>query len=124
MSISKVLLSFGSRLLSSGQTAVYAAIVYLIWLLLIIFPVAIIYNIFKNQKKSQGCAFLLSLVETVFLIYVLVRMSASGSASTGIFSSLTSQLVTYAVSIGASTYFLIIASFMTTILSGYNLIKK
>lgn len=124
MSISKVLLSFGGHLLASGQTAIYSLVIYLIWLLLIIFPIVIIFNIFKNQKKSQAIAFTLSLIETIFLIYVLFKMSISGQANTGIFSSLTSQLLTYAVSIGASTYFLIIASFMTTILSAYNLIKK
>lgn len=124
MSISKVLLSFGGKLLASGQTAVYSIIVYVIWLLLILFPVWIIYNIFKNTTKSQAIAFILSLIETIFLLYVIFRMSSSVRANTGVLSQLTSQLLTYAVSVGASTYFLILASLMTTVLSAYNLISK
>lgn len=124
MSISKVLLSFGGRLLASGQTAVYAGIIYLIWLLLILIPIFIIYNIFKNSSKSQLLAFILSLIETIFLLYIVFRLSSSGRASTGVFSQLTSQLLTYAVSIGASTYFLILASVMTTGLSAFNLFRK
>lgn len=124
MSISEVLLSFGGRLLTSGNTALYSLIVYLVWLLLILFPIFIIYNIFKNTKKSQTIAFVLSLIETVFLVYLVFRLSSSSRASTGVLSQLTSQLLTYAVSIGASTYFLIISSLMTTVLSLYNLFHR
>lgn len=124
MSISKVLLTFGGRLLSSGQTAVYSLIIYLVWLLLILFPIFIIYNIFKNTKKSQIGAFILSLIETVFLLYIVFRMSSSTRANTGVLSALTSQLLTYAVSVGASTYFLILSSVMTTALSLYNMFHK
>lgn len=124
MSISKVLLSLAGRLISSGQTAIYALIFYLVWLLLIVFPIVIIYNVFKNTKKSQWISFIFSLIETVFLIYIIFKMSSSVRASTGIFKQLTSQLITYAVSVGASTYFLILASVMTTGLSGYNLFNK
>lgn len=124
MSISKVLLSLGGRLLSSGQTFGYAIVFYLVWLLLILFPIFIIYNIFKNTKRSQWLSFILSVIETVFLIYIIFRMSNTTRASTGILSRLTSQLLTYAVSVGASTYFLILASVMTTGLSGFNLFSK
>lgn len=124
MSISKVLLTFGNRLLASQQTVGYAALVYLIWILLIIFPILIIYHIFKNTRKSQAVAFILSLIETVFIIYIIFKMTSTSRANTGMFSELTSQLLTYAVSVGASTYFLIISSTMTTVLSGYNLFRK
>lgn len=124
MSISRVLLSFASRLLASGQTTAYALIMYLIWLLLIAFPVVIIYQTFKNTRKSQIFAFILSLIETLFLIYVVFRMSSAARANTGIFSRLTSQLMTYAISVGTSTYFLILASIMTTCLSCYSLFTK
>ncbi len=124
MSISRVLLGFGGKLLASHQTALYSLIIYVVWLLLIIFPILIIYNIFKNTKKSQLSAFVLSLIETLFLIFVVMKMSSGGSAGTSILSQLTTQLLTYAVSVGASTYFLIIASILTTVLSFYNLIHK
>nr|WP_257996364.1 hypothetical protein [Lactobacillus helveticus] len=39
-------------------------------------------------------------------------------------SQLISQLIIYAVSLGASAYFLILSSALTTVLSGYNLFKK
>lgn len=124
MSISKVLLTFGGRMLASGQTAIYSVIIYLIWLLLILFPIFIIYHIFKNTKKSQVISFILSLIETIFLLYILFRMSSSVRANTGVLSQLTSQLLTYAVSVGASTYFLILSSLMTTVLSALNIFRK
>lgn len=124
VSISRLLLNFAGRLLSSGQNTSYAFIVYLAWLLLILFPVMIIYNIFKNDKKSQLSAFILSLIETIFLCYLIYRLSSVQRADSGVLSQLTSQLLTYAISIGTSAYFLILSSFMTSILSGYNLFKK
>ena len=45
-------------------------------------------------------------------------------ASTGVLAQLTSQLMSYAVSLGASAYFMILASVLNTILAGYNLFKK
>lgn len=124
MSISRVLLSFANRLLASGQTTAYALVMYLVWLLLIVIPVVIIYQVFKNTRKSQISAFIFSLIETLFLIYVIFRMSSVTRANTGIFNRLTSQLLTYAVSVGTSTYFLILASIMTTALSCYSLFTK
>ena len=51
-------------------------------------------------------------------------MSSAVGASTGVLAQLTSQLMSYAVSLGASAYFMILASVLTTILAGYNLFKK
>ncbi|RVU70133.1 MULTISPECIES: zinc ribbon domain-containing protein [Lactobacillus] len=124
MSISKVILSLAGRLLSSGNSSIWALVLYVIWLLLILFPIFIIYNIFKNTKPSQAVAFILSLIETIFLIFIIFKMSSSVRANTGVLSQVTSQLLTYAVSIGASAYFLVLASIMTTALSGFNVFRK
>lgn len=124
MSISRVLLNLGSRLLSAGNTSAYGILVYLIWLFLILFPIIIIYNVFKDTKKSQLLAFILSLLETVFLIYLIFRMSTVERANTGILKHVTSQLMNYAISVGASTYLLILASALTTGLCAYNLLRK
>lgn len=123
LSISKVLLGIAGRSLSNQNWGV-AAILYIVWLLLILFPIYIIYNTIKNTKKSKTTAFLLALIETVFLIFVVFKMSSPTSAGTGLFSQLTSQLLTYAVSIGASAYFLILVNVLITVLAGYNLFRK
>lgn len=123
VSISKLLLDFAGRLLS-GQNSGYAAVVYVVWLLLILFPIWIIYNILKNNRSSQFLAFILSLIETIFLCYLIYRLSSVQRADTGVLSQLTSQLLTYAISIGASAYFLVISSIMTTVLSAYNLFRR
>lgn len=124
MSISNVIFSLAGRLLSSGATSIYSLILYVVWLLLFLFPIFIIYNILKNTKGSQTLAFILSLIETIFLIYLVYKMSSSTRAATGVLGQLISQLITYAVSLGASAYFLILASVLTTGLSGFNLFKK
>ena len=124
MSISNVIFSLAGRLLSSGATSVYSIVLYLVWLFLFLFPIFIIYNVLKNTRASQVLAFVLSLIETIFLIYLIYKLSSSSRAATGVMSQLTSQLITYAVSLGASAYFLILSSVLTTALSGYNLFKK
>lgn len=124
MSISNVIFSLAGRLLSSGDTSVYSIVLYLVWLFLFLFPIFIIYNVLKNTRASQVLAFVLSLIETIFLIYLIYKLSSSSRAATGVMSQLTSQLITYAVSLGASAYFLILSSVLTTALSGYNLFKK
>lgn len=124
MSISNVIFSLAGRLLSSGATSIYSIVLYLAWLLLFLFPIFIIYNVLKNTLASQTLAFVLSLLETIFLIYLIYKLSSSSRAATGVLSQLTSQLITYAVSLGASAYFLILASVLTTGLSGYNLFRK
>lgn len=124
MSISNVLFSLAGRLLSSGATSWYAIILYVAWLLLFLFPIFIIYNVLKNTKGSQTLAFLLSLVESAFLIYMIFKMSSAVRASTGLLAQVTSQLLSYAVSLGASAYFMILASVLTTILAGYNLFRQ
>lgn len=124
MSISNVLFSLAGRLLSSGTTSWYAIILYGVWLLLFLIPIFIIYNILKNTKGSQMLAFVLSLIESVFLIYMVLEMTRAVHASSSVLAQLTSQFLSYAVSLGASTYFMILASVLTTILAGYNLFKR
>lgn len=123
MSISNVIFSLAGRLLS-GSNALEALILYIVWLLLLLFPIFIIYNVLKNTKGSQILAFILSLIETVFLIYIVYKMSSSVRASTGVLAQITTQLISYAVSIGTSAYFLMLASVLTTGLSGFNLFKN
>lgn len=124
MSISNVIFGLAGRLISSSSTAVYSAILLLMWLLLFLFPIFIIYNVLKNTRSSRVLAFILSLIETVFLIYLIYKLSSSTRAATGILSQLTSQLLAYAVSLGTSAYFLVLASVLTTGLSGYNMFRK
>lgn len=124
MSISNVIFSLAGRLLSSGSNSFEALILYIVWLLLLLFPIFIIYNILKNTKGSQILSFILSLIETVFLIYIVYKMSSSVRASTGVLAQITSQLISYAVSIGTSAYFLLLASVLTTGLSGFNIFKR
>lgn len=124
MSITNVIFGLAGRLLSSGSNVIYSAILILVWLLLFLFPIFIVYNTLKSTRSSQVVAFILSLIETVFLIYLIYKLSSSTRAATGVLSQLTSQLVTYAVSLGASAYFLILASVLTTGLSGFNLFRK
>lgn len=124
MSISKVLLGLANRLLASGQTSLNAVMIYATWLLLILFPILIIYHIFQNKRSSQWVALILSLLETIFLLYVVFRMSNVERANSGILKQLTGQLITYAVSIGASTYFLVLASVITTALCVVNVWQK
>ena len=122
LSISRVILNMASRLLF-GRNWMTAIILYLIWLLLIVFPIYVIFNTLKNTTQSKTTAFILSLIETVFLIFVVFKLSAPVRAS-GIFGQITSQFLTYAVSIGASVYFLILINVITTALAGYSLFKK
>lgn len=119
MSISNVIFSLAGRLLSTNSLE--ALILYIVWLLLLLFPVFIIYNILKNTKSSQVLSFVLSLIETVFLIYIVYQMSSSVRASNGVLAQITSQLISYAVSIGTSAYFLLLSSVLTTGLSGFNI---
>lgn len=121
MSISNVIFSLAGRLLSTNS--LQALILYIVWLLLLLFPIFIIYNVLKNTKSSQILAFILSLIETIFLIYIVYMMSSSVHASNGVVAQITSQLISYAVSIGTSAYFLLLASVLTTGLSGFNIFK-
>ena len=121
MSITRVTFGLAGRLFSSNATLLSGIVLCVIWLIIVLIPLFIIYHTMRDTKKSRAIAFLLSLVETVFLIYIIYRMSNSSLSNRGILHSITSQLLLYAVSIGASTYFLILASVMTTGLTGYNL---
>lgn len=123
LSITRVVFSFAGRLFSSRSTILTGIIVCTFWLLIVLVPLCIIYYTLKDTKKGRLVAFLLSLIETIFLIYLIFRMSSSALANRGILHSITSQLLLYAVSIGASTYLLILSSAMTTVLAGYNMIR-
>ncbi len=124
MSITRVAFGLAGRLFSSSETMLSGVIVCVIWLLILLFPLIITYNTLKDTAKGRQISFVLSLIETVFLVYLIYRMSNSALSNTGILKNITSQLLLYAVSIGASTYFLILSSVMMTILLGYNLFKN
>ena len=121
MSITRVVFGLAGRLFSSNATLLSGVLLCVIWLIIVLIPLFIIYHTMRDTKKSRIIAFLLSLIETIFLIYVIYRMSNTSLSNRGILHSITSQLLLYAVSVGASTYFLILASVMTTGLTGYNL---
>ncbi|WEV71153.1 zinc ribbon domain-containing protein [Lactobacillus sp. ESL0785] len=124
LSISRMVLSLAGQLFSSGSTVLQGILLCIFWALLIIFPLLIIYQTLQNTHQSQIWSFVLSLIETIFLIYLVFRLSSSARANTGVLHSLTSQLIMYAVSVGASTYFLILSSVMTTGLTAFNLFRK
>lgn len=124
MSITRVLFGLAGRLFSSSSTLVPGIEVCVIWLLIFLFPIVITYNTLKDTKKNCNIAFALSIIESLFLVYLIFRLSNTTLSNTGFLKNITSQLLLYAVSIGASTYFLILSSIMTTILLGYNLYKK
>lgn len=124
MSITRVAFGLAGRLFSSSETMLSGVIVCVVWLLILLFPLIITYNTLKDTVKGRQISFALSLIETLFLVYLIYRMSNNALSSTGILKNITSQLLLYAVSIGASTYFLILSSVMMTILLGYNLFKK
>lgn len=124
MSITRVTFGLAGRLFSSNETMLWGVIVCVIWLLILLFPLFITYYTLKDTVRGRQIAFALSFVETLFLLYLIYHMSNSTLSNTGILKNITSQLLLYAVSIGASTYFLILSSVMMTILLGYNLFKK
>ena len=123
MSITGVIFRLAGRLFSSNVTLLSGVLLCIIWLIIVLIPLFIIYHTMRDTKKSRIIAFLLSLIETIFLIYVIYRMSNTSLSNRGILHSITSQLLLYAVSVGASTYFLILANVMTTGLTGYNLFR-
>ena len=123
MSITGVIFRLAGRLFSSNATLLSGVLLCIIWLIIVLIPLFIIYHTMRDTKKSRIIAFLLSLIETIFLIYVIYRMSNTSLSNRGILHSITSQLLLYAVSVGASTYFLILANVMTTGLTGYNLFR-
>lgn len=124
MSITRVLFSLAGRLLSSSSTILSGVILCLIWLLMLFFPILILYYTLKDLQKGRIIAFVLSLVESIFLVYLIFRLSNSTLSNTGVLKGITSQLLLYAVSVGTSTIFLVLSSIMTTLLSGYNLFRK
>lgn len=124
MSITRVTFSLAGRLFSSSTSMLSGVIVCVIWLLLVLVPLCVTYNTLKDTVRGRRIAFIFSLIESVFLVYLIYRMSNTTLSNTGILKSITSELLLYAVSVGTSTYFLILSSMMMTILLGYNLFKK
>lgn len=124
VSLSKVLLTVGRMMLASSQTVPSAILVYGIWLLLLLIPIFTVSNILKNTPKGQRKAFLLSLIETIIVGYIIYHLSNNLRANSGIFSQLTSQLIVYAASVGTSIYFLIFTNTITTVLALYNLLTR
>lgn len=122
ITISRVLLGLANRLLSTNS--MQALLLYLIWLLLILLPVFIIINLLKKQRKNEVLALILSLIENIALAYFVVKMINGTHPGSGIFSQITSQLFAYVVSIGTSTYFLLLTSVLTTALIVYDSLRK
>ncbi|WEV43899.1 zinc ribbon domain-containing protein [Lactobacillus sp. ESL0684] len=124
VSLTKVFMGLVGRMFENSTTVYIGIQLCLIWVLLIIFPLIIMRNTLRNTKKAQWLAFALSLIESVFLLYLLFRLSTDARANVGLLNHVTSQLIVYVVSFRTSIYFLIFASVMTTGLTCYNLIKK
>lgn len=120
--ISHILLDLANRLLSSNASE--AMVVYLIWLLLIFLPIFTIINLLRRQLKNKIWALSLSLLENVGLIYFILKTFRGQSAGKGMLSQITNQLLADVVSIGTSTYFLLLTSLLTTILILYNFFQK
>lgn len=124
MSITRVAFGLAGRLFASSTTLISGIVVCVLWLLIVLFPIFIIYHTLKDTVKSRRIAFALSLIESLFLIYLIYLMSNSQLSGTGLLKNITTELLIYAVSVGTSTYFVVLSSIMMTILSGYNLLRK
>lgn len=124
MSITRVIFRLAGHLFSSGETRLSGVLLCLIWLLIVLIPLSIIYSTLKDNKKRRLLAFSLSLLESIFLIYLIIRLSSISVAGKGLLKNITNEFLLYAVSVGTSTYFLILSSIMTTFLTGYNLIRE
>lgn len=123
VSLSKVILSVANRLLTTGKAG-DALLIYFVWLLLIVFPISIILSTIENTEKSKLHASALSIIETAFLIYIAYRTTHLTGAANGFVASLVKNFSDSILSIGASAYYLILASLMTSILAIWNVFKK
>lgn len=121
--IVQIIWSFAGQLLSSNKTFLYALIVYLILIVLILVPIVIISKIFKNTKKSRIFAMILSLLQSIVLIYAAFHLTQA-QVTASQFNQITRQLLTNVVSLGACAYLLILDSLITTVLSVINLFKQ
>lgn len=122
LSISNTLLTIGAKLLGSSKTFTYGIMAYVVWLLLIVLPLVVLVQTWKGMRKNRLTAFLVSLVETISVVYSVMQLSSSTTSQNWV-GKFTSQLQTYATSIGTSTMLLVLASVITTALTGWRLIK-
>ncbi|MGO2722571.1 MAG: hypothetical protein ACTIAG_02240 [Lactobacillus sp.] len=123
MSISNALLTIGGKLLASSSTFGYGVIFYLFWLFLVLVPLIVIVQSFKGRRRNRAVALIASLLETGVLFYLVFNL-AKAPVGTGLVPTLTSELNAYATAIGTSTYFLILASVLTTVASAYVLLRR
>lgn len=124
MSLTRVTFRLAGHLFSSSATQLSGVLLCFLWALIVILPLVIIYNTLKDGNNRRLVAFVLSLIESVFLIYLIFKLPTLTLTKGGILKNISNEILLYAVSIGASTYFLVLSSIMTTILTGYNLFKE
>lgn len=124
MSLTRVTFRLVGHLFSSSATQLSGVLLCFLWALIVIWPVIIIYTTLKDGNNHRLIAFTLSLVESVFLIYLIFKLPTLTLTKGGILKNISNEILLYAVSIGASTYFLVLSSIMTTVLTGYNLFKE
>lgn len=121
-SIARSLLSIGSR---GGS---YILTGYGLLLLLIVAPCLIIWLTLKDGQKYRWLIFIISMVETVLLVYIAFRLimmdqgaNIGSGAATVSGTGRLNQITTNAISFGISSYLMLLASAMTSFLAGKNL---
>ncbi|QNQ80940.1 zinc ribbon domain-containing protein [Lactobacillus sp. PV034] len=122
-SITKVLLNV------AGLGGKDSLIGYGLLLLFITMPLAIIVFTVKNKHNDKHLVFILSLIETIFLVLVAFELVfRNAGASLGIINvsgtGYVKQLVNNFVSFGISAYLLLISSILTTWLAWRSLKNK
>ncbi|GHV98297.1 zinc ribbon domain-containing protein [Lactobacillus nasalidis] len=118
LTVASVFFEVANRQITSGKI-IPALILYLFLAVFLLLPVFIMLAVSQNTRVSRVRAFLLSLVESLTLIYLFYRLGQTTSADSYMGQAVTS-LKSYAVAIGISGYLLILVSCMTTVLSGIN----
>jgi ABC-type multidrug transport system fused ATPase/permease subunit len=100
---------------------------YGLLLLLILVPALIILLTLKDREKFRVLIFAISLIETVLLLYVAIRLVfLDAGASFGVVNnqqlaqSKASQVLYNAISFGVSSYLLLLSSIITTVLTFKN----
>lgn len=96
-------------------------------LLLILVPITLIWLTLKNGRKFRVIIFIVSLLETVLLLFIAVRLVfLDAGANIGVVNnqqfaqSRLSQVVYNAISFGISSYLLLLSSIITTVLAFKN----
>jgi ABC-type multidrug transport system fused ATPase/permease subunit len=100
---------------------------YGLLLLLILVPALIIWLTLKDGEKFRVLIFAISLIETVLLLYVAIRLVfLDAGANFGVVNnqqlaqSKASQVLYNAISFGVSSYLLLLSSIITTVLTFKN----